>query len=212
MGWRWHGCPKGDEVAFSKEDLHVDKKSNGQGCVILGEGASQPGERMGVPLVWWRWGSPAVYPVAWDNVDRKCGSTTEEGMPPLPQIPAYVWSKSQGMFGCYCTSAGYTSNRDAGTIRNEHLKLEIRFDASKKHRENRLKAGVREAEFAPSRRGSESTPERHKCSEREIICINPCIRKSRQKRHSRVRGISTRDGWLSPTSSQWANCTSKYQY
>jgi hypothetical protein len=35
VGWR---CSKGDDVASSREDLHVDKKSNGQGCAILGEG------------------------------------------------------------------------------------------------------------------------------------------------------------------------------
>jgi hypothetical protein len=31
------------------------------------------------------------------------------------------------------TNAGYNSSRAAGTLRHEPLKLEVRFDASKKH-------------------------------------------------------------------------------
>lgn len=44
--------------------------------------------------------------------------------------------------------------------------------------EKRVKAGVIEAEVAPSRRGSKSSPKRHNILQREIRCSNPCIRKS----------------------------------
>ena len=106
------------------------------------------------------------------------------------------------------------TNRTVMQVQSETSPWSLRNVSSRVRntRENRFKAGVIEAEVAPSRRGSEPSPKRHNILQREIRCINPCIHKSPQKRHSRVRGISTCGGWLSSTSCRGANCIFKYEY
>jgi hypothetical protein len=76
-------CSKGDDVAFSKEKLHVDKKSNGQGCAILAEGLHNLVS--GWAFHWF--GDDGAAPRSSLSpgimLDRKCGSTTEKGCHPL---------------------------------------------------------------------------------------------------------------------------------
>ena len=121
---------------ISKENLHVDKKSNGQGCAILAEGLHNLVS--GWAFHWFGddGAAPRSSPSPGIMLDRKCGSTTEKGMPPPLQMPALGWLENQDPFRAFFYQVQMLARIRAvlqGTIRHDPLKLEVRFDACKKH-------------------------------------------------------------------------------